>query len=94
VIQETRCPWITTPSAVDAPSDAAAAITPVPIVRAASRAWADRDEETLREHLDLDLFWRAAVGTPYAGTDRGPEGVSVLLCCMPRPGRRGRSMST
>ncbi|WP_433781431.1 nuclear transport factor 2 family protein [Actinomycetospora sp. CA-101289] len=63
--------------AVDAPFTTDAATTDV--VRAACRAWADRDEEALHEHLDPDVLWRAAVGSPYAGSYRGPDEVSVLL---------------
>lgn len=65
--------------AVDAPPDTAAATTPVLIVRAVCRAWADRDEEALCEHLGPDVLWRAAVGSPFAGTYRGPGEVCVLL---------------
>jgi ketosteroid isomerase-like protein len=57
----------------------AVASTPLLTVRAASRAWADRDEVALREQLDEDVRWSTAVGSPYAGTRHGRSAVVELL---------------
>jgi ketosteroid isomerase-like protein len=68
----------TTPTEIDVPR----ATAPVPgaegTVRAAARAWARQDEETLHRLLDDDVRWIPAEGSPAAGARRGREAVIAL----------------
>ena len=70
---------VATPTSGNALLDVADVSAPVLTVRAASRAWADRDEVALREQLDEDVRWSTAVGSPYAGLRHGRRAVIDLL---------------
>jgi ketosteroid isomerase-like protein len=53
--------------------------SPQLIVRAACRAWADRDIDALREQLDENVLWRATVGRPFVSTHRGRDAVLAAV---------------
>ncbi len=70
------------PAAAEQAPRTAAGRSPAATVRAACRAWADRDPETLLGLIDGDVLWLAAAGGPYAGVYRGSDAVAALVSRM------------
>jgi ketosteroid isomerase-like protein len=74
--------FVCAPAVPEQALGSAAPPSPAATVRAACRAWADRDPEALLGQIDGDVLWLAAAGGPYAGIHRGSDAVAALVARM------------